>query len=107
MAKNRFTVGQKVAYKAKKSPSIHMRNTVVVGFNGVKENHWFLTKCTLSGDKRWRLDETKSRPEPQYIVEHYFGWRPTDQPKGMISSDVNLDPGKNYMFAYQSELSNL
>ncbi len=105
--KLKFAPGDEVSYKPKVSPGIDMKATRVVGFDSVKNNNWKRKYSAVSKDYRNVLTDS-GKPENRYIIEHFFGWYPAHQ-VGKYNPNLrkDLDCGKRYHFAYESELQDL
>lgn len=100
--KIKFSPGDKVAYKPRRSPGIEMRDTKIVGFDSVKPFGFKKQYCSITKEKRHkRADNT--RKENRYVIEHFFGWRPAVQSN--LNPDLDLDKDRRYYFAYESELT--
>jgi len=100
--KRKFSPGDNVAYKPRRSPSIEMRETKVVGFDSVRKFGFKKQYCHIAKEKRHRRIDN-SRKENMYVIEHFFGWRPSVQAN--LNPDLNLDMDRRYYFAFESELS--
>ena len=100
----KFKAGDSVAYKPKRSPSIEMKETKVVGFDSICENKWRRKYSEVAKDYRHVLTNS-GKEENRYVIEHFFGWYPVHQ-RGNYNSELqsNIDPGKRYQFAFESEL---
>lgn len=103
----KFSKGEGVSYKPKRSPVIEMKNTVIAAREDLEaENRWEHQYCELSKTKRWqKTDAVKT--EPRYIVEHFWGWYPSVQKNLSPEVKEQLDISKRYYFAFESELKSL
>lgn len=105
---NKFKSGATVAYRPKTSPTIEMKNTVVVDFESNKENLWKTVGCKFdSTHKRYKRSDS-GKTEPRYVIEHFYGWYPAHQRANLDKDMVaKLDPNKRYSFAFESELKKI
>lgn len=100
--RRKFSTGDRVAYMPRRSPSIEMRETRIVGFDSFKKFGFKKQHCSITNEKRHkRSDDTQK--ENMYVIEHFFGWRASCQPN--LNPDLNLDLDRRYYFAFESELS--
>jgi len=100
--KRKFSPGDRVAYKPRRSPSIEMRETKIVGFDSVRQFGFKKKYCPIAKEKRHRRAD-HTRKENMYVIEHFFGWRPSSQSN--LNPDLYLDLDRRYYFAFESELS--
>jgi hypothetical protein len=100
----KFSPGDAVSYKPKSSPAIEMKDTKVIGFDSVRENKWKRKYSEVSQDHRYVMTDT-GKKENLYVIEHYFGWYPSDQKD--LNPNVKVNVGKRYYFAYESELKSM
>lgn len=100
----KFEEGMAVSYSPSCAPAIKMDDTVVAGFQGVMENKWKSAYCSKSNDYRPKRQKSGAK-ENVYVIEHMYGWLPTDQKT--LNPDLDLDQSTRYYFAYESELAHL
>lgn len=102
---NTFKPGDKISFFQQAAAGIHMKETILVGYNDDYENPWVKRFSKLSGDIRpHRLPKGQGRVEPRFIIEHFYGWSPGNQ-TGFINPNLVLNPESRYSYAYKSELS--
>ena len=99
--KIKFSPKEKVAYGPRTAPAVEMKETKVVGFDSRKLFKWKKQYCDISEERRNKRTKN-GHVENRYVIEHYFGWYPSDQ-KG-LNPKLKLEQGKRYYFAYESEL---
>ena len=99
--KIKFSPKEKVAYGPRTAPAVEMKETKVVGFDSRKLFKWKKQYCDISEERRNKRTKN-GHVENRYVIEHYFGWYPSDQ-KG-LNPKLKLDASKRYYFAYESEL---
>lgn len=100
--KQKFSPGDNVSYNPKRSPSIKMKETVIVGFDSIQTLDWKKQLCPITKEKRHRKIDGGQK-ENRYVIEHFFGWSPSMQSD--LNPDLDLDKDKRYYFAYESELA--
>lgn len=106
MSKPKFSPSQRVRYKPQSAAPIPMRTTTVVGFQDVKENLWEKRYCEVGQSTRQRrVNPGNGKMENRYVIQHYFGWIPSNQ-KG-LNLDLDININRRYQFAFESELSSL
>jgi len=101
-----FIPGQEVKYKSQSAAGVDMRKTVVVGFQDVHENLWERQYCDITKSMRpRRVNPGNGVAEDRYVIEHFYGWNPSNQ-KG-LNPDLDLSLNRRYEFAFESELSDI
>lgn len=101
-----FIPGQEVKYKSQSAAGVDMRRAVIVGYQDVHENLWTREFCKASDTIRpKRVSPGNGVAEDRYVIEHFYGWNPSNQ-KG-LNPDLDLSLTRRYEFAFESELSDI